>query len=92
MVAQTWLAYFAWLLFAYSCQTLFADRMIKVLVFVAVSSLMFGQGYYHFNRFLLSDLLGLSSVLVQLALCMLFPRFSHHRAGGRTPTGGAVGT
>ena len=77
VLSQTYIAFLSWLLFAYACQGMFATRAMKFVGFVAVSSLMFGQGYYHFNQFLLSDSLAMSSVLTQYALVFLFPRFVH---------------
>lgn len=77
VLSQTYIAFLSWLLFAYACQGMFATRAMKLVGFVAVSSLMFGQGYYHFNQFLLSDSLAMSSVLAQYALVFLFPRFAN---------------
>ena len=76
VLSQTYIAFLSWFLFAYACQGMFATRALKFVGFVAVSSLMFGQGYYHFNQFLLSDSLAMSSVLTQYALVFLFPRFA----------------
>jgi hypothetical protein len=76
VLSQTYIAFFSWLLFAFASQGLIATRALKFVAFVVVSSLMFGQGYYHFNQFLLSDWLAMSSVLTQYALCFLFPRFA----------------
>ena len=73
VLAQTTLLFLAWVFFAYSCQTLIANHIMKAVTFVAVTSLMFGQGYYRLNQFLLSDTMGLASVLTQLALCVLLP-------------------
>src|SRR5208283_3022064 len=77
VLSQTYIAFLSWLLFAYACQGMFATRALKFVGFVLVSSLMFGQGYYHFNQFLLSDSLAMSSVLMQYALVFLFPRFAN---------------
>ena len=77
VISQTYIAFLSWLLFAYACQGMFATRAMKFIGFVAVSSLMFGQSYYHFNQFLLSNSLAMSSVLTQYALVFLFPRFAH---------------
>ncbi len=77
VLAQTYIAFLSWLLFAYACQGMFATRALKFVGFVLLSSLMFGQGYYHFNQFLLSDSLAMSSVLMQYALVFLFPRFAN---------------
>lgn len=77
VISQTYIAFLSWLLFAYACQGMFATRAMKFIGFVAVSSLMFGQNYYHFNQFLLSDSLAMSSVLTQYALVFLFPRFAN---------------
>ncbi len=76
VLAQSYIAFFSWLLFAFACQGLLATRALKFVGFVAISSLMFGQGYYHFNQFLLSDSLAMSSVLIQYALCLSFGRFA----------------
>jgi hypothetical protein len=76
VISQTYIAFLSWLLFAYACQGMFATRALKFVGFVAVFSLMFGQGYYHFNQFLVSDSLAMSSILTQYALVFLFPRFA----------------
>lgn len=73
--AQSLIAFLAWIFFAFSCQNYFANRFVRFAVFVVIASLMFGQGYYHFNQYLLSDSLALSSVLIQLGLCLFFPHF-----------------
>ena len=71
VLSQTYIAFLSWLLFAYACQGMFATRAMKFVGFVAVSSLMFGQGYYHFNQFLLSELA--RDVVGFDAICAGFP-------------------
>lgn len=71
---QTNLAYISWIIFALSCQSLLTNRYSKIAGFLLISLIMFGQGYYHFNQFLLSDSLALSYVLLQFSLCLLSTR------------------
>jgi hypothetical protein len=75
VLAQTWIGYFSWLFFAYACRQLFVTPTSKTIAFVAVSLMMFGQGYYHFHQRLLSDSIAMSTVLMQLSLCLLAGRY-----------------
>jgi hypothetical protein len=70
VMAQTYIQFFAWILFAASLRRFFHGRMVGRIALVLVGSLMFSQGYYHTNQFLLSDSLALSSVLLQWAACL----------------------
>jgi hypothetical protein len=75
ILAQAFLGFFSWILFAYSCRQLFSTPLSRAVAFIVVSSLMFGQGYYHFNQRLLSDSLALTLVLTQFSLCLLSTRY-----------------
>jgi hypothetical protein len=82
---QTWLAFFSWVLFAYACRSLLTTQALRIIGFVVLSLLMFGQGYYHLNQYILSDSLALSSVLVQWSLVLLFPAFAAWARARRLP-------
>lgn len=75
VLAQAFLGFLSWILFAYSCRQLFSRPLSRAVAFILVSSLMFGQGYYHFNQRLLSDSLALTLVLTQFSLCLLSTRY-----------------
>jgi hypothetical protein len=75
VLAQSFIAFFAWLSFAYAASLMLRVPPIRRFGFIVMALLMFGQGYYHFNQYLLSDSLGLSSVLLQWAQILLFPAF-----------------
>lgn len=87
VLAQTALAFASWLAFAACCASFFQGRPMRIAVFFAIAAMMFGQGYLHNNHYVLSDSLALSSVLIQLSLCLLFPRAAAWRSErpGRWP-------
>jgi hypothetical protein len=82
-LAQTVVAFLAWTLFGFSCLTFVRNKPFRPIFFIGVASLMFGQGYQHFNRYMGSDSLALSSVLVQFSLCLLFSRVARWCSGWR---------
>ncbi len=70
VMAQTYIAFAAWTLFALSLLRFFHTRATGWIAVALVASLMFSQGYYHVNQYLQSDSLALSSVLLQWAACV----------------------
>lgn len=72
VVAQSFLGFLAWVALAWACSRLHRGWG-SVAAFVAVSTLMFSQGYLLLNHYLLSDSLGLSSVLLFAAWLLEAP-------------------
>jgi hypothetical protein len=75
VLAQSFIGFLAWLAFAYATSRMLRAPAVRLFGFVVMALLMFGQGYYRFNQYLLSDSLALSSVLFQWSLILLFPDF-----------------
>lgn len=76
VLAQSFIAFLAWLSFAHATSRLLHVPAVRAFGFLVMALLMFGQGYYSFNQYLLSDSLGLSSLLFQWSLILQFPRFA----------------
>lgn len=75
VLAQTIVAFVAWCLFAGTTCRLLRLPALRGPSFLVLALLMFGQGYFYFNRYLLSDSLALSSALLQWSLILAFPAF-----------------
>lgn len=70
VMAQTYIQFFAWILFGASLRRFVHGRIARGFLLILVGSLIFSQGYYRLNQFLLSDSLALSSLLIQWAACI----------------------
>jgi hypothetical protein len=83
ILAQTYLAYLSWMIFAASFLFALQHPLSKAAAFITLSMMMFGQGYYHFNQRLLSDSVALSAVLLQLSACLYAVRWLQIADGGK---------
>ena len=65
---QIILSFLAWTTFSLSVASLADGPVARGVIFVVTSTGMFARGYYHFNQYLLSDSIALSSLLLWFAI------------------------
>jgi hypothetical protein len=70
-ILQTAIAFICWIYISYEASRLFTYKGLAFCMFLTLS---FGQQYYLFNKYLLSDSLALSSVCLLIALAIRFTR------------------
>jgi hypothetical protein len=64
IIFQILSSFIAWVYFAWVLGSLCQNRALRWLVFLSVSTLMFGRGYFYSNQYLLSDSIALSLLLL----------------------------